>query len=97
MRKVLREHNVLESVEVCFSHEDSHVFVNNVDVVFGLHDAIHINIHSNAKAVVDVLSDEGNDQLEQLGGDIILHLADIYPFECCLKCHRLCFWKNQLS
>lgn len=96
MSKVLGEHHVLQTIEVGLSHKHAHVLVDEVDIVLGLDDSVHIDVHGDVEAIVDVLPHEGKDELEQFGGDVELHFADVHPFVSGLQLHRLDLGKDQL-
>ena len=96
MSEILGENNILQPKKVSLSHERSHLLQDQVDIVLGLYDSVQIDVHANIEGVVDISSHESQDQLEYLGCDVILDLANIDPLEGRFQMHRLSFWQYQL-
>ena len=96
MRKILREHDILQPVEVGPPHEHLHLLVDQNDIVLSLDYAVHVYVHGHAEAVVDIGAHESEDKLENLGSDIELHFADVDPLKGRDEVHRLRLWQDQL-
>ena len=64
MGKVLSKDNILKPIKVCLSHQGSHVFMDEVDVIFSFDDSVHIDVHDNIETVVYILSYERKHQFK---------------------------------
>ena len=67
------------------------------NIIFGLDDPVHINVHDYVEAIVHVGAHEREYELEDLRSDVELHFADIDPLERRHKVHRLRLRQDQLA
>jgi len=97
VREVLREYDILKPEEVGLPHERAHLLVNQIDIEFCFYDSVHVDVDDDVETVVDIGAYECQNELEDLGCDIVLHLANIDPFKCGLQVHGLCLWQDELA
>ena len=97
MRKELSEDNILQSEEVGLAHEAGHLFVDQDDIVLGLYDPVHVDVHHYVEAIVHVGAHERKNELEDLRGDVELDLADIDPLKRGHEVHCLRLRQDQLA
>lgn len=96
MRKVFGKDYVLKAEEVGLPHQSPHLFVDQHDIELRFYYSIHVDIHRYVEAVVYVGAHEGEDQLEDLGGDVELDFAYVDPLEGGLQLHGLRVRQSQL-
>lgn len=96
MCKILSENHILKSEEIGLSHEGSHYAMDQVNIILRLYNSVHVYVDHNVETIVYVRPYKSKDKFEYFGSDIILHLAHIDPFECCLEIHGLCLRQNKL-
>lgn len=83
MSKVFGEYHILHSKEVCFSHQNTHLLMNKINIVFSFNNSVEVNVDNYIETVIYISSNKCQNQFENFSCDIVLNFADIDPFESC--------------